>query len=91
MMKSSKKKMNGKVEILIAEDSPTQAAQLAHLLEEHGFVVTTASNGREALALLDRCRPTLIISDILMPELDGSVSAERSRPTKDGSTFWSCW
>jgi PAS domain S-box-containing protein len=70
MMKSSKK-TNGKVEILIAEDSPTQAAQLAHLLEEHGYAVTTASNGREALALLDRCKPTLIISDVLMPELDG--------------------
>ncbi|MHB9002158.1 MAG: response regulator [Thermoanaerobaculia bacterium] len=33
--------------------------------------MTTATNGREALALLDRCRPTLIISDVLMPELDG--------------------
>ena len=67
----SNKKMNGKVEILIAEDSPTQAAQLAHLLEQHGYGVTTATNGREALALLDRCKPTLIISDVLMPELDG--------------------
>ena len=69
-MKSSKK-MNGKVEILIAEDSPTQAAQLAHLLEQHGYSVTTAANGREALALLDRRKPTLVISDIVMPELDG--------------------
>ena len=67
----SNKKTNGKVEILIAEDSPTQAAQLAHLLEQHGYGVTTATNGREALALLDRCKPTLIISDVLMPELDG--------------------
>ncbi len=65
------RKMNGKVEILIAEDSPTQAAQLAHLLEEHGYAVTTASNGREALALLERFTPTLIITDVLMPELDG--------------------
>ncbi len=64
-------KTNSKVEILIAEDSATQAARLAHLLEQHGYGVTTATNGREALALLDRCRPTLIISDVLMPELDG--------------------
>ncbi|MFA6958336.1 MAG: response regulator [Thermoanaerobaculia bacterium] len=67
----SRKKTNGKVEILIAEDSPTQAERLAHLLEQHGFGVTTATNGREALAMLDRFRPTLIISDVLMPELDG--------------------
>ena len=64
-------KTNGKREILIAEDSPTQAAQLAHLLEERGFTVTTASNGREALALLERHKPLLVISDIVMPELDG--------------------
>jgi PAS domain S-box-containing protein len=62
---------NGKVEILIAEDSPTQAAQLAHLLEQHGYLVTVAANGREALALLARRKPSLVISDIVMPELDG--------------------
>jgi PAS domain S-box-containing protein len=67
----AKRKANGKVEILIAEDSPTQAAQLTHLLEERGFTVVIAGNGREALALLERRNPTLVISDIMMPELDG--------------------
>ncbi|HUO83475.1 MAG TPA: response regulator [Thermoanaerobaculia bacterium] len=70
MMKSNNE-TNGKVEILIAEDSPTQAAQLAHLLEQQGYTVTTATNGREALSLLDRRRPSLIITDVIMPELDG--------------------
>ncbi|HUX23209.1 MAG TPA: response regulator, partial [Burkholderiales bacterium] len=66
------RKTNGKVEILIAEDSPTQAAQLAHVLEQRGYSVTAAANGREALALLEQGRkPTLVISDIVMPELDG--------------------
>ena len=64
-------KTNGKVEILIAEDSPTQAARLAHLLEEHGYSVTVAANGREALGLLEQRKHTLVISDIVMPELDG--------------------
>ncbi len=59
------------MEILIAEDSPTQAAQLAHLLEERGYAVSATANGREALALMERRRPSLVISDILMPELDG--------------------
>lgn len=62
---------NGKVEILIAEDSATQREQLKHLLEEHGYSVMAANNGREALALLAQRKPTLVISDIVMPELDG--------------------
>ncbi|MCR4332410.1 MAG: response regulator, partial [Sulfuricaulis sp.] len=69
-MKSSKKKNSG-VAILIAEDSPTQAEQLAHLLAEQGHAVTIAANGKEALATARRHRPTLVISDVLMPELDG--------------------
>ena len=59
------------VEILIAEDSPTQAAQLQGLLEESGYTVVAASDGKAALALAQRHAPSLIISDIMMPELDG--------------------
>ncbi|TAK82475.1 MAG: EAL domain-containing protein [Betaproteobacteria bacterium] len=63
--------VRGKVEILIAEDSATQREQLQHLLEEHGYAVASAANGREALESARRRKPTLIISDIVMPELDG--------------------
>ena len=59
------------VEILIVEDSATQREQLKHLLEEHGHVVAGAANGREALEAARRRKPTVIISDIMMPELDG--------------------
>jgi diguanylate cyclase (GGDEF)-like protein len=59
------------VEILIAEDSATQREQLQHLLEEHDYAVVAAINGKEAFAAARRRKPTLIISDILMPELDG--------------------
>jgi len=59
------------VEILIAEDSATQREKLKHLLEQHGHSVAAVPNGREALALIRRRRPSLVISDILMPELDG--------------------
>ena len=70
-MKSSKKGAARDVEILIAEDSATQREQLQHLLEEHGYTVVAAINGKEAFAAARRRRPTLIISDIIMPELDG--------------------
>jgi DNA-binding response OmpR family regulator len=57
--------------VLIAEDSPTQAEHLSSLLENNGFVVTAARNGREALDLARRQRPSVIISDVVMPEMDG--------------------
>ena len=67
----SKKTTDREVEILIAEDSATQREQLQHLLEERGYRVAVAANGKEALASARRRKPTLIVSDVLMPELDG--------------------
>jgi signal transduction histidine kinase len=62
---------NRGVGILIVEDSATQREQLLHLLEEHGYAVASAANGIEALESARRRKPTMIISDIVMPELDG--------------------
>jgi signal transduction histidine kinase/HPt (histidine-containing phosphotransfer) domain-containing protein len=62
---------DGSAHILIAEDSPTQAQLLKHALERHGYRVTAAVNGRMALDLARTCKPTLIVSDVLMPEMDG--------------------
>src|SRR5437867_405773 len=59
------------VRILVAEDSATQAQQLQHLLEQQGYHVTVAANGRAALEAAQDCKPTLIISDVIMPEMDG--------------------
>ncbi|HEY7986663.1 MAG TPA: response regulator, partial [Methylophilaceae bacterium] len=59
------------IEILIAEDSKTQAEQLRHLLEENGYVVRMATNGLLALESIRQQKPTLVISDVVMPELDG--------------------
>ncbi len=69
----SRKKIlkNESIKILIVEDSPTQAEQLKGMLERHGFVVRAAINGQEALAAIAGDRPMIIISDILMPEMDG--------------------
>ena len=57
--------------ILVAEDSPTQAEYLRLLLESENFQVELASNGREALGLVQTSPPDLILSDVLMPEVDG--------------------
>lgn len=57
--------------VMIVEDSPTQAVRLQFALEENGFQTVIARNGIKALDLLQTTRPTLIISDVVMPEMDG--------------------
>ena len=47
------------VEILVAEDSPTQACRLEHILKQQGYAVTTKSNGRLALEAARAKPPTL--------------------------------
>jgi putative nucleotidyltransferase with HDIG domain len=62
---------NGPVTVVIAEDSPTQAEQLQSLLERHGYRVTATADGRAALAAVRTERPAFVISDVMMPEMDG--------------------
>ena len=59
------------MEILIAEDSRTQAQRLEYILRQQGYQVTVAANGRLALAAARRRKPALVISDVVMPEMDG--------------------
>ena len=57
--------------VLIVEDSRTQAAMLRVLLSQSGYEVTIATNGHEAIESARERKPHLIISDIIMPVLDG--------------------
>jgi two-component system, sensor histidine kinase and response regulator len=57
--------------VLIAEDSVTQALRLQNTLEKNGFTVTAARDGQEALDALAIGRPSLVISDIQMPGMNG--------------------
>lgn len=73
------------IEVLLVEDSPVQTEYLRSLLARNGFAVTTAGNGREGLELLLQrpAHPWVVLSDILMPELDGyelcrSIRSEES-------------
>lgn len=57
--------------ILIAEDSPTQAMNLQYLLEQHDCRVIVCANGVQALAEARQQVPDVIISDIVMPVMNG--------------------
>jgi two-component system, OmpR family, response regulator VanR len=59
------------VTILVVEDSPTQALLLEGTLEQAGYHVAVAANGEEAIAYLREAEPTLILSDVIMPQMDG--------------------
>ncbi len=57
--------------ILIVEDSLTQAKRLERLLAENGYIVHVARNGIEGLAAAAKTKPSVIITDVMMPEMDG--------------------
>jgi DNA-binding response OmpR family regulator len=57
--------------VLIAEDSATQAQRLTHILESAGYQVSTAANGKLAFEMALRHKPSLVISDVIMPEMNG--------------------
>lgn len=65
--------------ILIVEDSPTQAERLREILEESGYKTDVASNGEQALDKLKVYQPLLMISDILMPKMDGYTLCQRMK------------
>jgi two-component system sensor histidine kinase/response regulator len=59
------------IEILIVEDSPTQAERLRRLIQSVRYKARVAGNGRLALAAIAAHKPHLVLSDIVMPEMDG--------------------
>ncbi|NIN66768.1 MAG: response regulator [Anaerolineae bacterium] len=57
--------------IALADDNAAFLDATAQLLEREGYQVTTACNGREALEVIGRDKPDLVLLDIMMPGLDG--------------------
>ena len=58
-------------EILVVEDSLTQAKRLERVLRENGFAVRVARDGQAGLDAAREQRPTVIITDVMMPRMDG--------------------
>lgn len=65
--------------VLIVEDVPNVLELLEVTLRFKGYAVVTARNGEEALEVVARQKPALIITDILMPKLDGYAFVQKLR------------
>jgi CheY-like chemotaxis protein len=57
--------------ILVVDDEPDARDYLTTVLRDHGFTATAASDGAEAIAILERDPPDLVALDITMPETSG--------------------
>ena len=62
---------------LVVDDSMLIRHTVCRFLEERGYVTECASNGAEALELLKTVLPCVIITDLLMPKMDGNQLIER--------------
>jgi adenylate cyclase len=63
--------------ILIVEDTPANIQALASILKDKGYQISVATNGKQALEVLARVQPDLILLDVMMPEMDGFETCRR--------------
>lgn len=70
--------------ILIVDDEPDFQAVLAMFLESQGYRVESGNSGVEALSIFENDPPDLVISDVMMPEMDGFEFCRRLRETRLG-------
>jgi two-component system cell cycle sensor histidine kinase/response regulator CckA len=69
--------------VLLVEDEPMVRAVAERALTRHGYTVITATNGEEALDVLDRGEEiALLISDVVMPAMDGPTMVREARKTR---------
>ncbi|HEY5548318.1 MAG TPA: response regulator [Coriobacteriia bacterium] len=61
----------GRCRVVLAEDSPTEAACLEFLLVKNGYDVVVAQEGEAALRFAREAHTDLVISDVVMPRMDG--------------------
>lgn len=63
--------MNKRDKVLVVDDEPDIAALVIALLESEGFHAYLAPSGNDALAMIARLKPTAIVLDLSLPDLDG--------------------
>lgn len=72
------------VRILLAEDDDSMRAYLARALERSGYEVVAVANGADAVPLINSDRFDLLLTDIVMPEMDGIELAQHAASVAPG-------
>ena len=67
------------IRILLVDDEEDILEIVGYNLEQEGFEVLTAKNGKQAIKIAKKAQPQLIIMDVMMPEIDGIEACERIR------------
>jgi CheY-like chemotaxis protein len=75
------------VDLVVVEDDADILSLMVFVFEQHGLTVRTASNGRDAYALIQRVHPRLVLSDLMMPVMRGDDLYEALHQNKDTSTI----
>lgn len=70
--------------VLIAEDNDLLRMLYVEELEEAGYEVITAENGKEALHQLESAKPDIVVLDIAMPVMDGLEALRRIKGKRNG-------
>jgi len=69
--------------VLVVEDHDDTRAMVEMFLELDGYSVVSAAHGRQALDVIERERPCLILLDVMMPVMDGPACARMVRANTD--------
>ena len=69
--------------VLLVDDDAALLKLLGQYLEQAGFEISCAANGRQGLQILYNERPDLVVLDVMMPQLDGWTVCERVRDLSD--------
>ncbi len=70
--------------VLVVEDDPATREVIRRALERDGWLVREATNGREALRLMEEEAPDLVVLDLMMPEMDGFEFVSKLRTSDSG-------
>jgi DNA-binding NarL/FixJ family response regulator len=77
---------NESKQLLLIDDDPNLVLLVKDYLELRGYRVITAKNGRDALKVFEKDMPSLIICDVMMPEMDGYTFVKKVR--ENPQTSW---
>jgi len=74
------------IKVLVVDDDLVTRSLISKALEVKGFRVITAADGAEALELVEKERPEIVISDMLLPKIDGLTLCSKIKENPE--LFW---